>query len=173
MAGEGRSIALPKHKLEIGESIINGIDGIAFLIPNFHHAGNRLGENMNNDPFGADRMSSPFDFCFNNIAFLKFHIINIISTLEDFMCNRRILDAASLASLAAMPFGYLIIRGLPRLNFLGYEVAPQEVFYPLKKKRDDNARKAYRDYRNDQPFDGIFLMDIIRGGIEENDPRLR
>ncbi len=60
-----------------------------------------------------------------------------------------------------------------RLNFLGYEVAPQEVFYPLRAKRDEDARKAYRDYRNGQPFDGIFLMDIIRGGIEENDPRLR
>lgn len=60
-----------------------------------------------------------------------------------------------------------------RLNFLGYEVAPQEVFYPLKKSRDEDARKAYRDCRNGQPFDGIFLMDIIRGGIEEYDPRLR
>ncbi len=80
MAGEEGSIVLPQHKLEISESIINGIDGIVCSIPNFHHTRVLMGENMNNDPFGADGIPSPFDFCFNNIAFLKFHIISFHSS---------------------------------------------------------------------------------------------
>ena len=98
------------------------------------------------------------------------------SFARDFLSNTITVDRLS-AALRLGNLGEQIVLKTPlafsRLKFLGYEVAPQEVFYPLRAKRDEDARKAYRDYRNGQPFDGIFLIDIIRGGIEENDPRLR
>lgn len=98
------------------------------------------------------------------------------SFARDFLSNTITVDRLS-AALHLGNLGQQIVLKSPlafsRLKFLGYEVAPQEVFYPLKKSRDEDARKAYRDSREGRPFDGIFLIDIIRGGVKENDPRLR
>lgn len=62
-----------------------------------------------------------------------------------------------------------------RLNFLGYETAPQEIHYPLRKKRDELARNAYLSDRKGSILssDSLLLVDIIRGGIKPNDPRLQ
>lgn len=62
-----------------------------------------------------------------------------------------------------------------RLKFLGYETAPQEIHYPLRKKRDELARNAYLSDRKGSILssDSLLLVDIIRGGIKPNDPRLQ
>lgn len=62
-----------------------------------------------------------------------------------------------------------------RIKFLGYEEAPQEIHYPLRKKRDEFARSAYFSNRKGDMLesDNIFAIDIIRGGIKPNDPRLQ
>ena len=62
-----------------------------------------------------------------------------------------------------------------RLKFIGFETAPQKIHYPLRKKRDELARKAYLSNRHDNfsSFEGVFLIDLIRGGIKPNDPRLQ
>lgn len=62
-----------------------------------------------------------------------------------------------------------------RLKFLGYETAPQEIHYPLRKKRDELARSAYLSDRTGSILssDSLLLVDIIRGGIKPNDPRLQ
>ena len=62
-----------------------------------------------------------------------------------------------------------------RLNFLGDETAPQEIHYPLRKKRDELARNAYLSDRKGSILssDSFLLVDIIRGGIRPNDPRLQ
>ena len=61
------------------------------------------------------------------------------------------------------------------IKFLGYELAPQEVHYPLRKKRDELARLAYHTSEKDDytTNDSLFMIDIIRGGIKSNDPRLQ
>lgn len=62
-----------------------------------------------------------------------------------------------------------------RIEFLGYEVAPQDVHFPLRKNRDELARISYLSSRNKNPFDSnsLFIADIIRGGIKADDPRLQ
>ena len=62
-----------------------------------------------------------------------------------------------------------------RLKFLGYETAPQEIHYPLRKKRDELARSAYLSDRTGSILSSasLLLVDIIRGGIKPNDPRLQ
>lgn len=62
-----------------------------------------------------------------------------------------------------------------RIKFLGYEEAPQQIHYPLRKKRDELARKAYLTNRQGGilPTDSLLMIDIIRGGIKPNDPRLQ
>lgn len=62
-----------------------------------------------------------------------------------------------------------------RLQFLGYEVASQRIYYPLRKKRDALARTAYLSNRKGDitAKDSVLLIDIIRGGIKFDDPRLQ
>lgn len=62
-----------------------------------------------------------------------------------------------------------------RIKFLGYEEAPQQIHYPLRKKRDELARSAYLTNRQGGilPTDSLLMIDIIRGGIKPNDPRLQ
>ena len=62
-----------------------------------------------------------------------------------------------------------------RIKFLGYEEAPQQIHYPLRKKRDELARVSYLTNRQGGilPTDSLLMIDIIRGGIKPNDPRLQ
>lgn len=62
-----------------------------------------------------------------------------------------------------------------RLKFIGYEEAPQKTHYPLRKKRDELARSAYLTNRQGDILsdESLFAIDIIRGGIKPNDPRLQ
>lgn len=62
-----------------------------------------------------------------------------------------------------------------RIKFLGYDEAPQQIHYPLRKKRDELARSAYLTNRQGGilPTDSLLMIDIIRGGIKPNDPRLQ
>lgn len=63
-----------------------------------------------------------------------------------------------------------------QLSFISYSEAPQQIYFPRRKNRDLLARHAYLSTKGDfQQFnaDDILMIDIIRGGILENDPRLR
>jgi hypothetical protein len=61
------------------------------------------------------------------------------------------------------------------IKFLGYEEAPQKVHYPLRKKRDELARSAYLTNRSGDILssDSLLMIDIMRGGIGPDDPRLQ
>lgn len=62
-----------------------------------------------------------------------------------------------------------------RLIFLGYEEAQQNVYFPLKKKRDELARSNYLSNKKgiDINSNSMLMIDIIRGGYRENDPRIQ
>lgn len=62
-----------------------------------------------------------------------------------------------------------------RIKFLGYEEAPQQIHYPLRKKRDELARSAYLTDRKGSAItkDSLLMIDIMRGEIKPNDPRLQ
>ena len=61
-----------------------------------------------------------------------------------------------------------------RIRFSGYEIAEAETMYPKRVSRDLEARKEYRKMRSgDRAADDIFMLDILRGGISHDDPRLR
>lgn len=57
------------------------------------------------------------------------------------------------------------------LKYEGFEIAPKEQFYDLRKARDDNANKAYLQMLEEDD-DGLFIQDIIRGGIKNDDSRI-
>ena len=58
-----------------------------------------------------------------------------------------------------------------RLNFEWFDIAEKEEFYVLRKSRDDEANKLYLEMLEEEG-DGLYIQDIIRGGIKNNDPRI-
>lgn len=100
------------------------------------------------------------------------------SYARDFLSNtitvKRLTQVMRLGNLG----NQIVIKSklaFSRLKFLGYETAPQEIHYPLRKKRDELARNAYLSDRKGSILssDSLLLVDIIRGGIKPNDPRLQ
>lgn len=58
-----------------------------------------------------------------------------------------------------------------RLQFEGFEVAEKEEFYVLRKSRDDEANRLYLAMLEEET-DGLYIQDIIRGGVTNDDPRI-
>ena len=58
-----------------------------------------------------------------------------------------------------------------RIQFDGFDVAEKEEFYVLRKARDDEANQLYLNMLEEES-DGLYIQDIIRGGITNDDPRI-
>ena len=64
-------------------------------------------------------------------------------------------------------------RAFKSIRFAGFERAPQALYVPLAKERDVAAKTQYREVFAENPFEGIRIVDIVREGMTENDPRLQ
>ena len=64
-------------------------------------------------------------------------------------------------------------RAFKSIRFAGFERTPQALYGPLAKDRDELARAQYRELLTENPFEGIRIVDIVREGMTENDPRLQ
>lgn len=64
-------------------------------------------------------------------------------------------------------------RAFKNIRFAGFERAPLSLYGPLAKERDEVARAQYRELLGENPFDGIRIVDIVREGMTEDDPRLQ
>ena len=58
-----------------------------------------------------------------------------------------------------------------RLQYQGFETAEKDKYYILRKARNDEANQLYLDIL-EQETDGLYIQDIIRGGIVNGDPRI-
>ena len=58
-----------------------------------------------------------------------------------------------------------------RIQFEGFDVAEKEEFYVLRKARDDEANQHYLEMLEEES-DGLYIQDMIRGGITNDDPRI-
>ncbi len=58
-----------------------------------------------------------------------------------------------------------------KLRFEGAEVADKQTWYVLRKARDQQANNLYFDILEEES-DGLYIQDIMRGGIRNNDPRI-
>ena len=65
-------------------------------------------------------------------------------------------------------------KAFEHIRFIGYEKADAKTFYPLRQERNLNARKEFLTNRRGEPTkEDLFLSDIMRGGVSEDDPRLQ
>ncbi|MBO4388355.1 MAG: DUF3990 domain-containing protein [Spirochaetales bacterium] len=94
--------------------------------------------------------------------------------LDNTITVRKLAEAMHLGKL-----GEQIVLVSPnafaQIEFIGFEPAERDIFYPLRKSRDEFARSRFfslRDAPGLKP-DDLFLADIIRGGITADDPRLQ
>ena len=58
-----------------------------------------------------------------------------------------------------------------KIHFEGFEAAEKETYYIFRKARDDAANRMYLDIL-DEESDGLFIQDIMRGGITNDDARI-
>ena len=58
-----------------------------------------------------------------------------------------------------------------RLKYEGFEVAEKDQYYVLRKARDDEANQLYLELF-EKESDGLYIQDIMRGGIQNDDPRI-
>ncbi len=58
-----------------------------------------------------------------------------------------------------------------QLRYDGFEVAEKDRYYVLRKARDEEANGTYLDILEEES-DGLYIQDIIRGGVTNDDPRI-
>lgn len=57
------------------------------------------------------------------------------------------------------------------LKYEGFDIAEKEKYYVLRKARDDEANQTYLEMLEEEG-DGLYIQDIMRGGIKNDDPRI-
>lgn len=58
-----------------------------------------------------------------------------------------------------------------KLKFEEFDIAEKEQYYVLRKARDDVANQLYLEMLEEES-DGLYIQDIMRGGIRNDDPRI-
>ena len=58
-----------------------------------------------------------------------------------------------------------------KIKYVGYEFADKDIYYSIRKARDDETGRLYLNIQ-DEETDGLFIQDIIRGSITNDDPRI-
>ena len=58
-----------------------------------------------------------------------------------------------------------------KIKFEGFEIADKSTYYTLRKARDDDANRTYLAILEEEA-DGLYIQDIMRGGIKNDDPRI-
>ena len=57
------------------------------------------------------------------------------------------------------------------LHYEGFSIAEKEKYYVLRKARNDEADQHYVSILEEET-DGLYMLDILRGGIQNDDPRI-
>ena len=58
-----------------------------------------------------------------------------------------------------------------KIKYQGFEVAEKDTYYVLRKARNDDANQTYLNILEEEA-DGLYIRDIMRGGITKDDLRI-
>ena len=66
-------------------------------------------------------------------------------------------------------------RAFEQIEFLEYEIADYREYYYKRAERDQSARSTYRNRKKnlEQLMNDIFVLDIMREDMKNDDPRLQ
>ena len=92
--------------------------------------------------------------------------------LNNTISSKRLGEAMKLGNLGEQ----VVIKSkkaFNKLKFIGYEKVDSSKYYPLRKERSDKTREAFLSNK-EGIFDknALYLNEIIRDEVKENDPRL-
>lgn len=93
---------------------------------------------------------------------------------EAFLNNAITVEQLSRAMLLGKLGEQIVVKSkfaYSRLQYEGFEIAEKETYYVLRKARNDEAGQRYLDILEEES-DGLYIRDIIRGGILNDDPRI-
>lgn len=93
---------------------------------------------------------------------------------EAFLNNAITVEQLSRAMLLGKLGEQIVVKSkfaYSRLQYEGFEIAEKETYYVLRKARNDEAGQKYLDILEEES-DGLYIWDIIRGGIVNDDPRI-
>ena len=93
---------------------------------------------------------------------------------EAFLNNAITLEQLSMAMQLGRLGEQIVIKSkfaFSKIRFEGFEAAEKDRYYVLRKARDNEANKAYLDIL-DEDSDGLYIQDIIRGSVSNDDPRI-
>ena len=95
------------------------------------------------------------------------------SFLNNTISVQRLSEALKLGNLGEQVV-LMSEKAFEKLKFSGYEIGDAATYYPLRKARNEQARMEFLSNRRGilSP-DDLYLNDIIRGGVEPDDPRLQ
>lgn len=100
------------------------------------------------------------------------------SFAEDFVNNTISLRDLNLAmQLGTLGEQVVLLseRSFQEIEFIEYEVVDYREYYYKRAERDQNARAAYKSRKKNlqQLMDDIFVLDIMREDMHNDDPRLQ
>lgn len=100
------------------------------------------------------------------------------SFAEDFVNNTISLRDLNLAmQLGTLGEQVVLLseRSFKQIKFIGYEVADYREYYYRREERDQGARAEYKNNKKNlqQLMGDIFVLDIIREDMRNDDPRLQ
>ena len=100
------------------------------------------------------------------------------SFAEDFVNNTISLRDLSLAmQLGTLGEQVVLLseRSFKQIQFIEYEIADYREYYYKRADRDQSARAAYKGTKKNlqQLMNDIFILDIIREDMKNDDPRLQ
>ncbi len=64
-------------------------------------------------------------------------------------------------------------KAFDAIRFVGYEIADESVYYLRRKTRDSEAREAFQKELENDNIDGIYIRDILKEEMKQDDPRLQ
>ena len=128
---------------------------------------------------GKDYLIENFSLPYNDYDLIKGYRADdsYFSFADAFLKNniscQRLSEALRLGNLGKQ----IVIKSQKAFNslkFIGIEVASSDICYPIRKERNEKARIAFLSGKEgDFNDDALYLIDIIRNGVDKNDPRLQ
>lgn len=64
-------------------------------------------------------------------------------------------------------------KAFDEIKFISYAPVNHKEYYPKRKSRDEEARAAYRRELERSDVRGIYMINLIQGEVDPDDPRLR
>lgn len=93
---------------------------------------------------------------------------------ESFINNGITVEQLAQAMKLGKPGEQIVVKSkfaFSRLRYEGFDAAEKDPYYILRKARNDEAGRLYLEMIEEEG-DGIYIQDIMRGGIKNDDPRI-